>query len=186
MQQTQLQHCSDGRITLLGRSGLRRFPVKSHGAKGGIPVTRIKGGQDLATALLFAAVGALGLWVGRDYPMGSPVRLGTGVFPYILCWCLIGTGAIIGIKALLRGGVPLTAWAWRPVLMIVLATASFALLIDRIGLVVTMVVCMTLAAIGTHETRWKEFAWFTALMVVIAIALFIWGLGMPVKVLPWN
>jgi len=149
-------------------------------------VTRIKGGQDLATALLFAAVGALGLWVGRDYPMGSPVRLGTGVFPYILCWCLIGTGAIIALKAILRGGITLTPWAWRPVLMIVLATSSFALLIDRIGLVLTMVVCMTLTALGTHETRWKEFAGFTVLMILIALGLFIWGLGMPIKVLPWN
>lgn len=149
-------------------------------------MTRIKGGQDMATGLLFAAIGGLGLWVGRDYPMGSPVRLGTGVFPAILSWCLVGTGAIIGIKALLRGGAPLTGWAWRPVLMIVLATVAFALLIDRVGLVLTMVVCMTLAAIGTHETRWKEFAWFTVLMVAIAIGLFIWGLGMPIKVLPWN
>lgn len=149
-------------------------------------MTRIKGGQDLATALLFAAVGALGLWVGRDYPMGSPVRLGTGVFPYILCWCLIGTGAIIALKAILRGGITLTPWAWRPVLMIVLATSSFALLIDRIGLVLTMVVCMTLTALGTHETRWKEFAGFTVLMILIALGLFIWGLGMPIKVLPWN
>jgi putative tricarboxylic transport membrane protein len=149
-------------------------------------VTRIKGGQDLATALLFAAIGALGLWVGRDYPMGSPVRLGTGVFPYILCWCLIGTGAIIALKALLRGGATLAPWAWRPVLMIVLATTSFALLIDRVGLVVTMVICMVLTALGTHETRWREFAAFTVLMVVIALGLFIWGLGMPIKVLPWN
>ena len=89
-------------------------------------------------------------------------------------------------RSLVRGGQPLTGWAWRPVLMITLAAVAFALLIDRVGLVITMVVCMTLTAIGTHETRWKEFTWFTALMVVIGLALFIWGLGMPIKVLPWR
>jgi hypothetical protein len=127
-----------------------------------------------------------GFWVGRELPFGTPVRLGTGAFPRILCWCLLGTGGILVVKALIRGGVPLTAWAWRPVLMLVLATVSFALLIDRAGLVVAMVVSMALAAAGTHETRWREFTWFTVLMVVIGVALFIWGLGMPIKVFPWS
>ena len=149
-------------------------------------MTRIRSGQDLATGLLFAAVGALGMWFGRDLPMGSPLRLGTGVFPYILCWCLIGTGALVVVKALLVEGPRLGRWAWRPVIMITLATLAFALLIDRAGLVVTMVVSMTLTALGTPETRWREFLVFVLIMLLVGVALFIWGLGMPVRVLPWN
>ena len=45
--------------------------------------------------------------------------------------------------------------------MISLATVAFALLVDRLGLVVAMLVSMTLAALGTPETRWLEFALFT-------------------------
>ena len=149
-------------------------------------MTRIKSGQDLLTGLLFAMVGAFGLWFGRELPMGSPVRLGTGVFPAMLCWCLIGTGAIVIAKAMLVDGPKLTEWAWRPVIMITLATIAFAVLIDRAGLVVTMAVSMGLAATGTPETRWREFLVFTAIMLLIGVSLFIWGLGMPVKVLPWN
>ena len=44
--------------------------------------------------------------------------------------------------------------------MITLATIAFALLIDRLGLVVAMIVSMTLAALGTPETRWREYALF--------------------------
>ena len=149
-------------------------------------MTRLKSGQDLATGLLFAVVGGLGLWIGRDYPMGTPVRLGTGVFPMILCWCLLATGAIVIIKGLLSDGPRLTQWAWRPVIMISLATVAFALLIDRAGLVAAMLVSMTLAALGTHETRWREYIVFCVIMLAIGISLFIWGLGMPIRVLPWN
>ena len=66
--------------------------------------------------------------------MGTAQRPGTGVLPRILAWCLIGTGVLLWFKALLAEGPGLTRWAWRPVIMITLATVAFALLIDRLGL----------------------------------------------------
>ena len=145
---------------------------------------RIKSGQDLLTGLLFIVVGAGALWIGADYPMGTAQRPGTGVLPYILSWCLIGTGALLWLKSVLVEGPPLTGWAWRPIIMITLATIAFALLIDRSGLVVTMLVSMTLAALGTPETRWREYAMFAVIMIVIAVAMFIKGLGMPIPIWP--
>ena len=68
---------------------------------------------------------------------------------------------MLWLKALLVEGPNLTRWAWRPVIMITLATVAFALLVDRFGLVVAMLVSMTLAALGTPETRWREYAIFT-------------------------
>jgi putative tricarboxylic transport membrane protein len=75
-------------------------------------------------------------------------------------------------------------WAWRPVVMISLATVAFALLIDRWGLAGSMLVSMTLAALGTPQTRWGKYAMFAAIMLAIGTALFVWGLGMPIEVLP--
>jgi putative tricarboxylic transport membrane protein len=68
--------------------------------------------------------------------------------------------------------------------MITLATIAFALLVDRYGLAASMLVSMTLAALGTPETRWIEYALFAAIMLALGIAMFIWGLGMPIQVLP--
>jgi putative tricarboxylic transport membrane protein len=145
---------------------------------------RIKSGQDLLTGLLFVVVGAGALWIGADYPMGTAQRPGTGVLPFILSWCLIGTGALLWLKAVLVEGPGLTSWAWRPVIMVTLATIAFALLVDRYGLVAAMLASMTLAALGTPETRWGEYTLFALLMLAIGIAMFIWGLGMPIQVLP--
>jgi hypothetical protein len=97
---------------------------------------------------------------------------------------LIGTGALLWIKAAITDGPRLTGWAWRPAIMITLATVAFALLVDRFGLVVAMLVSMTLAALGTPETRWREYALFALLMIAIGIGVFIYGLGMPISILP--
>ena len=85
---------------------------------------------------------------------------------------------------MLVDGPGLTGWAWRPVIMITLATIAFALLVDRYGLVAAMLGSMTLAALGTPETRWGEYTVFAVIMLAIGVAMFIWGLGMPIPVLP--
>lgn len=144
---------------------------------------RIKS-QDFASGLLFVAVGVAALWISADYPMGTPQRPGTGVLPLILAWCLIGTGALLWLKAVVTESPRLTSWAWRPAIMITLATVAFALLVDRAGLVVTMIVSMTLVALGTPETRWREYALFALLMLAIGVGAFIYGLGMPIPILP--
>jgi putative tricarboxylic transport membrane protein len=140
--------------------------------------------QDFATGLLFIGIGLGALWISADYPLGTAQRPGTGVLPRILCWCLIGTGALLWLKTAFSEGPPVTGWAWRPMVMITLAVVAFALLVDRAGLVVAMVVSMTLAALGTPETRWREYGLFALLMIGIGIGVFIYGLGMPIPILP--
>jgi hypothetical protein len=146
----------------------------------------VKSSKDFATGLLFLAIGIGVYYIGATYNMGTAQRPGTGVLPRILAWCLMGSGVLLCIQALLQEGPKLDAWAWRPLVMITIATIAFSLLIDRTGLVIAMIVSMTLAALGTHETRWREFGMFMVLMLAIGLGIFIYGLGMPIKVLPWN
>lgn len=108
------------------------------------------------------------------------------MLPRILAWCLVGSGGLLWIKALLSDGPRLGGWAWRPLIMITLAGIAFSFLVDRFGLVAAMLASMTLGALGTPQTRWLEYAGFAAIMVVIGVGMFIWGLGMPVRALPWN
>jgi hypothetical protein len=146
----------------------------------------IKGGQDFLCGLLFALIGAAGLWIGRDYPMGTPQRLGTGVFPRILCWGLVGIGAIVLVRGLVTYGPAIGGWAWRPVLLIGAAAVSFALLIESAGLFAAMIVMMVLGALAGQGHRPKEFAVFAVIMLALAWVIFIWGLNMPIKVFPWS
>ena len=141
-------------------------------------------GQDFAAGVMFALIGLGALYIGADYAMGTPQRPGTGVLPRILAWCLIGTGGLLIIKALISGDSRVGSWAWRPLICVTLATISFGMLVDSAGLVVAMAVSLWLCALGTAETRWIEFLVFLAIMIAIGVGLFVWLLGMPIPVLP--
>lgn len=148
---------------------------------------RIKWGQDLATGLLFIAVGLgslLTIYYYDKLPMGTAQRPGTGVLPLGLSWCLIGTGALLGFKSITVSDEPMSSWAWRPLFLVTLATMAFGFLVDDWGLVITMIISMTLCALGSLETRWGEFAGFSAIMVAIGYGMFIWLLGMPINTWP--
>ncbi len=145
---------------------------------------QIRNGQDFATGLFFIAIGLGAYWIAFDYPMGTAMRPDTGVLPKALAWLLVGTGIILAVKSLLADGPRLTGWAWRPAVMITIATVAFALLVDQLGLVLTMLVSMTLAAFGTPETRWREYALFAVVMVALGVVVFIVGLGMPISTWP--
>ena len=147
---------------------------------------RIKSGQDLATGLLLAAVGVAAFWIGADYPMGTAQRPGTGVLPRILAWCLIGTGGLLLIKSIYSAGPRIGSMGMAAAVAVTAGTVVFGSMIDDYGLVASMIVAMTICALGTAETRWSEFAVFTLIMIVASWAMFIWLLGMPIKTWPTN
>jgi hypothetical protein len=146
----------------------------------------VKGRQDVVCGLLFMLIGAAALWIGRSYPVGTPLRLGTGVFPRILCWGLMGIGGTVLIRGLVTHGPGISRIAWRPVLLITVAACAFALLIEPAGLFVAMLVLMALGGLAGTGHRPKQFAFFTVAMLTLAWVIFIWGLAMPIKVFPWN
>jgi hypothetical protein len=49
-----------------------------------------------------------------------------------------------------------------------------------------MVSLIVLAALAGREARPKELAIFALVLIVGSVGLFILGLGLPVKVLPWT
>lgn len=145
---------------------------------------RLRWGEDLATGLLFIAIGVGALIVGWDYPMGSLQKPDTGVLPHMLAWGLIGIGGVLLCKSITMGDVAIEGWSWRPLIMVTIATVAFGLTIDRLGLVVAMILSMVLSSQGSDETRWREFSIFVAIMIASSWAVFIWLLGMPIPVWP--
>lgn len=143
--------------------------------------------QDFLTGVMFLLIGASALvtiyFVDR-LSMGTTQRPGTGVLPAILSWCLIGTGGLLIGKAMIAVGEPVKDWAWRPLLAVTSATVLFGALIDDLGLVVTMIISLMVCALGTLETRWREFWMFLGVMIVGSWAMFIWLLGMPIPTWP--
>ncbi len=159
---------------------------------------RIKVGQDMATGLLFAFIGIGALVIGWDYPMGQWTRPGTGVLPAILSGLLILTGVVLIAKSLASGDSEITGINWMPLSLVTLAVVLFGFLIDTtvlnfgfftvkvpgLGLWLAMAISMTVCALAIQETQWKEYTIFLIFMMVMAWAVFICSLGMPINACP--
>jgi hypothetical protein len=133
--------------------------------------------QDLWAGLIFAAIGALTLWTGADYQMGTSARMGPGYVPRLLGYGLLVFGAVIAARSLVMAGLPIAAGHLKPVLLILGGTALFGLLIDRAGLVITCAVVTIVTAYAAREK--PNLLHVIALAVALSLAcalLFVYGL----------
>jgi hypothetical protein len=145
---------------------------------------RLHFNQDSVAGLMFLAFGVAGLWFGRNYPVGTSLRMGPGYMPYLLSWLLILFGAGIGLKGALSEGAKLDTWYLRPLSMVLLGTLAFAFTIDRFGLVVATVVSMVVGAYGGREFKFFEALVLALCAAAISVGVFVYGLKLPLDVWP--
>ena len=145
---------------------------------------RIKFNQDFVAGMMFIAFGVLGLYLGKAYPMGTSLRMGPGYLPTLLCWILIVLGAIVGGKGIAFGGLPIDRWYFRPLIMINAGMMAFALLIENIGLPGAVIATVVVGALGGLEFRLIEVVVLGIVLALLSIAIFIYGLGLPMPILP--
>jgi hypothetical protein len=140
----------------------------------------IKNPKDFGTGLMYVAFGAAGVFIARDYGMGTASRMGPGYFPVVLSGLLLVFGAIALIRSFIRPGEPIGAFAWKATLFICGATALFGILLRPAGLIVALVALILVSAAGSAKFK---FEWRAALALIVLIAfcalVFVKGLGVP-------
>jgi len=145
--------------------------------------------KDMLAGLMFMAVALVGLWVSRDYPIGTALRMSTGYVPRLLCWILLGLGALIALQGIgtreTEPGVPRSErLAWRPVIFVTASLVVFGLTIERLGLVVSIMLLIAIGAIAARGLRPLETLAAAFLLIVLSWAIFILGLGLAIPVWP--
>src|SRR5215470_3403680 len=145
--------------------------------------------KDVLSGLLFVSVALAGLWLSRDYPIGTALRMGTGYVPRLLCWILFGLGIVILVqglreaqteRALSSGDVS----AWRPVVFVTLSLVIFGLTIERLGLVLSIFLLIAVGAVAARGLRPLETLVAAVVLIVLSWAIFILGLGLTIPVWP--
>jgi hypothetical protein len=141
---------------------------------------------DVLSGLLFMAVAAFGLWVSHDYPVGTTLRMGTGYMPRLLCWLLLGLGALVLAQGLRQPAAPLrsSAQSLRAMLSVTLALVAFALSIERLGLVLAIVLLTGIGALATRALRPLETAIAALVLIALSWGIFIEGLGLVIPIWP--
>jgi putative tricarboxylic transport membrane protein len=145
--------------------------------------------KDVLAGLLFVAVALIGLYVSRDYPIGTAVRMGTGYVPRLLCWLLLGLGAWVLVQGFFetqseRAASRSATAAWRPLVFVTASLAIFGLSIERLGLVLSILLLIIVGAAGARGLRPFETVAAAVVLILLSWGIFIVGLGLAIPVWP--
>jgi hypothetical protein len=124
----------------------------------------IKSQKDFFSGLMFMGIGVAFSWGATTYNVGNGARMGPGYFPLYLGVLLTILGAAVTFKALTVdsvGGDKIGKWAWKPLVLIILANLVFGVLlaglptlgIPAMGLIIAIYALVFIAS--SAEAGWK-------------------------------
>jgi putative tricarboxylic transport membrane protein len=153
------------------------------------PGWRILTHKNVLAGLMFMGVAILGLWISRDYPIGTTLRMGTGYVPRLLCWILLGLGALVLIQGLREARLVQqladdSAWGWRPLICVTAGLVVFGLTIEPLGLVISILLLCAIGAFGSRSLRPLETLIAALVLIALTWGIFIAGLGLTIRVWP--
>ena len=143
---------------------------------------RIKSQQDFGAAVMLIFFGAAGLWFGREYPVGTASQMGPGYMPMALSWALIIFGVIVGLRAVAMGGPAIEPVRFRSNLLVLGAILGFALMIQSVGLAISIFVVTLLSTLASTDSKWKETIALGLFLTIFCVIVFVYVLrqSMPV------
>lgn len=140
--------------------------------------------KDLVSGLFFAVSGAVGLWLSRDYTVGTAMEMDAGYLPRALCWLLVALGLLIAGQSFARKGSSFGTWPWRPFIAVLAAIVVFGLAVERLGLAATAVLVTIIGSHAEKEVRHAEVAVVALALATSAGVLFIGLLDLPIPLWP--
>ncbi len=143
---------------------------------------RIKSQQDFGAAVMLIFFGAAGLWFGREYPVGTASQMGPGYMPMALSWGLIIFGVIVGLRAVAMSGPTIEPVRFRSNILVLAAILGFALMIQSVGLAISIFVVTILSTRASADSKWKETIALGLFLAIFCVIVFVYVLrqSMPV------
>jgi hypothetical protein len=139
---------------------------------------------DMAFAAFLVALGAFAFALAGELTVGTAAAMGPGYVPRGLALLIMGYGLILGARAAFTGRQAFPGIAWRPLLLISVAVALFALLLPVAGLAITSFVVVVCAGFAAYDVRLRENAVLGIGLAAFAVVLFVTVLGLPIPIWP--
>lgn len=140
--------------------------------------------KDFWTGVMFIAFGAIAMYVSRNYSLGTAGRMGPGYFPLLLGGLLGVIGLALVVRSFVSDGEPVGRLAIGPLSLIVLAVVVFGALLQHVGLVIALITVIGVSALASRQSRPLEVAALAAVVTVFSVAVFVYGLRLPLPVWP--
>lgn len=143
--------------------------------------------DDLLAGLLFIGFGGLAVIAGTGYGIGTPARMASGFFPVSIGAAIAAIGVVLVVKAG-RGREaerPVFFPELRSLVFIIASVLTFALIVNRFGLVPAMLASIVVAWVADRRGRMLELAGLAILLPLLIVGIFVYGLGAPVALFRW-
>lgn len=139
--------------------------------------------RDFLAGLMFIVTGAVAMFISRDYPMGSALRMGPGYFPMVLGGIMIAFGIYVMTRGLRTQEKVQGNWSLRALFVLPLATVIFGVLMEEAGFIPALVALIFISAAAGDQFKWLEVLVMAIALTAVSVALFIYGLGLPYPLL---
>ena len=146
----------------------------------------IRGTKDFWSGLFYIVFGASAVLLGRDYGMGTALKMGPAYFPTLLGGLLVLVGAISILRSFIVRGTPIGGFTLKGVLLVVGSVILFGVILRGAGLAIALPTLVLVSAVASSRFRWGPTLAMAAGLTVFCVLVFIKGLGVPLPVLgPW-
>lgn len=136
--------------------------------------------KDLWAGLMYITTGAVGMWIAKDYPFGSALRMGPGYFPTVLGGLMVAMGLYVLALGLRKDHEKIQGnWSIRALIILPIAMVVFGFLMEEAGFIPAMLALVPISALAGREFKWLEVGLLTIGLLIACTAGFIWGLGLP-------
>jgi hypothetical protein len=135
--------------------------------------------RDFFAGVMYISVGALGMWIARDYPFGSALRMGPGYFPTVLGGIMVAMGIYVLVLGIRNNEKMKGTWSLRALIVLPIATVVFGFLMEEAGFIPAMMALIPMSAAASKEFKWLEVIPLTIGLTIVCMAGFIWALGLP-------
>lgn len=138
--------------------------------------------KDFWTGVIYIAIGGAALFLGRDYGMGTAVKMGPAYFPTILSGLLIVIGSISVIRSFVRPGTTIGSFAGKGLVMVIAATVLFGFIVRGAGTAIALPLLIIVSAYASTRFSWRYTLALAAGVTVFCILIFQVGLGVPLPI----
>jgi hypothetical protein len=139
--------------------------------------------KDFWSGAMLIAIGIAAIFIAKDYPFGTALRMGPGYFPIMLGAILTLFGLYLVVQGIRSSETVEGNWSLRALVVVPLSLVLFGVLMDRAGFIPAIVVLIFGSAAAGTEFKLVEVALLTVVLTVFCTAVFIWGLGLPYPLL---
>jgi hypothetical protein len=142
--------------------------------------------QDAAAGAIFVVIGGAFAIASTMQELGTPLRMGPGLFPLLLGLLLMGLGATIVIKSLGAEPLHFGPVPWRGLPLILAAPVVFGLLLRGLGLIPSVALVVLLTAYASRRMSHRLAIMLAVGLTLFCVAVFSYALGLPIpRVGPW-